>query len=330
MSNPRTAEEKARDWRAVKGLIAVLGKWEIGPEEVKFTQADDERYKLGIAVSSVRTADGDFRAKVRLSETEEGCAHFVLGHDSETRSGLTVGLGGFDQAYSVSRYWPRLSKSLVGFGRKDNLEPGREYQIEAALRGQLLVFRVDGTEVLRYTLPPLPGNQFGIKGYGSGDVTFKEIEARVEKPSAFIVMQFSEPYNSLWKEVIRPVARKAGFRPHRADDVLRPGVVLQDIVAGIAESQVVIAEVTPPNPNVFYELGYARAIGKPVVLLVEEPREGAKPLPFDISGFRCIFYEDAIRGKSKIERTLTKYLRNISQEVGVEEDGEEEEEDWDE
>ncbi len=326
MTHTRTEEEPTREWRPVETLIGVVGKWEIGAEEVKFTKYDDESFKIGIAVSSVKTADGDFQATVRLGETKEGCAHFVLGYDSKTQMGLTVGLGGWSTAYSISSFSPGRSHALATLGRYDNLESERDYKIEATLRGQLLVFRVDGIEMFRHTLPPLPGNQFGIKGYGPNEVTFKNIEVRVEKPRAFIMMQFSEPYDSLWKEVIRPVARKVGFHPHRADDVFRPGVILQDIVSDIAESQVVIAEVTPPNPNVFYELGYAHALEKPTVLLVEQPKEGAPPLPFDISGFRCIFYEDAIRGKSEVEGTLTKYLRNIHEEIsGEEQEGEEEE-----
>ena len=43
-------------------------------------------------------------------------------------------------------------------------------------------------------------------------------------------------------------------------------------------------------------MGYAHAVGTPTILLAEHPREGQGKLPFDISGFRCIFYDDAIRG----------------------------------
>jgi nucleoside 2-deoxyribosyltransferase len=126
-------------------------------------------------------------------------------------------------------------------------------------------------------------------------------------------MQFAEPYNSLYTEVIKPVAVRLGFDAFRADDVFRPGIILQDIIRSIAAADVIIAEVTPANPNVFYELGYAHAIEKPTVLLAEHPTDPSKRLPFDISGFRVIFYDDTILGKRTVETQLELHLNNIKE-----------------
>jgi nucleoside 2-deoxyribosyltransferase len=71
---------------------------------------------------------------------------------------------------------------------------------------------------------------------------------------------------------------------------------------------VIIAEITPVNANVFYELGYAHALEKPTILLANRKTE---KLPFDVSGYRVIFYDDTIGGKSNIESTLTEHLKNI-------------------
>ena len=120
-------------------------------------------------------------------------------------------------------------------------------------------------------------------------------------------MKFEETYDDLYREVIRPVCERSGFEVQRADDVFRPGIILQDIINGLLDSDLVIAEVTPPNPNVFYELGFAHALDKPTVLLA---RRGGE-LPFDISGYRVIFYDDAIGGKPQVETTLDKHLANI-------------------
>ena len=120
-------------------------------------------------------------------------------------------------------------------------------------------------------------------------------------------MKFDEPFDDLYREVIRPVCENSGFQVERADDVFRPGIVLQDIINSLLDSDLVIAEVTPPNPNVFYELGYAHALDKPTVLLA---RRGGE-LPFDISGYRVIFYDDSIGGKPQVESALDKHLANI-------------------
>ncbi|MGE0608989.1 MAG: hypothetical protein AB7O62_17975 [Pirellulales bacterium] len=294
-------------------LAAVVGKWQIDESKAEFTAYDDRSFKIGIALSNVRATSGRFKATVQLSEVNEGAAHFVLGYDGQQQSGYTIGLGGFDCAYSVTQcFLPRGSRKLFGIGTKENIKAGRSYVLDVELQGQAVKLSVDDTLVLEYTLPqPLPGDQLGFKGYGDGRVTFSDAFVDRHAPRAFVIMQFSEPYDSLWEEVIRPVAKNAGFDPHRADDVFRPGVILQDIVRGIKGSDVVIAEVTPKNANVFYELGYAHALGKPTILLAEHPEATGERLPFDISGYRCIFYDDAIRGKRKVEEALRKHLDNI-------------------
>jgi len=73
------------------------------------------------------------------------------------------------------------------------------------------------------------------------------------------------------------------------------------------ESDIIIADITPPNPNVFYELGYSHALGKPTILLAQ--RESR--LPFDVSGFRVIFYDNTIKGKGEVENNLRNHLNNI-------------------
>lgn len=68
-----------------------------------------------------------------------------------------------------------------------------------------------------------------------------------------------------------------------------------------------IAEITSPNQNVFYELGYAHALNKPTILLARRGKE----LPFDIRSYRVIFYEDTIGGKPVVEENLRKHLKAI-------------------
>ena len=70
-----------------------------------------------------------------------------------------------------------------------------------------------------------------------------------------------------------------------------------------------MAEISTQNPNVFYELGYAHALRKPAILLVRR-QEGQK-MPFDVSGYRAIFYDDSIGGKKAVERTLEQHLKAV-------------------
>ena len=87
-------------------------------------------------------------------------------------------------------------------------------------------------------------------------------------------------------------------------------MILHDIAQGIIDATIVVAEITPANQNVFYELGYAHALGKPTILLAER----GKQLPFDISGFRVLFYDNTIAGKKQIEEGFRRHLEAILRE----------------
>lgn len=85
-------------------------------------------------------------------------------------------------------------------------------------------------------------------------------------------------------------------------------MIFQDIQGEIEQAEIVIADITPPNPNVFYELGYAHALGKPTILLAQRDSK----LPFDISSFRIVFYNDTIAGKTEVRRSLRRHLEAIA------------------
>ena len=133
---------------------------------------------------------------------------------------------------------------------------------------------------------------------------------RVEsaKPVVFVVMQFTDDYNSLYREVIKPTCEKFEYAVVRADDTFTSGLIIEDITNSIRDAAIVIADITPDNPNVFYEVGYAHGIGKPTLLLSDKKRDS---LPFDVSGFRTLFYDNTIGGKRVVEERLTKHLEHI-------------------
>ena len=122
-------------------------------------------------------------------------------------------------------------------------------------------------------------------------------------------MQFTEDYNTLYREVIEPTCQSYGYSVIRADDLYTSGLIIEDITQSIREATIVIADVTPNNANVFYEVGFSHGIGKPTILLSDRKRE---KLPFDISGFRMLFYDNTIGGKRAVESRLAKHLDNIA------------------
>jgi hypothetical protein len=127
-------------------------------------------------------------------------------------------------------------------------------------------------------------------------------------------MQFSTPYNELYEEVVKPVCGEFHIESVRADESYGPGLIIADILQKIDEAKIVIAEITPPNPNVYYEVGYSHARGKPTILIADRALE---KLPFDLSPFRTLFYENSIDGKRRVEEGLRRHIRAILDPSGV-------------
>src|ERR1035438_3222209 len=105
----------------------------------------------------------------------------------------------------------------------------------------------------------------------------------------FVIQRFDKgPYDKRYRDVLAPAIRQAGFEPYRVDDDPGATVVIEDVETGIRESEICLADITPDNPNVWYEVGFALANGKPVVLICAEPRP--TPFPFDVRHRHIIMY----------------------------------------
>lgn len=99
-------------------------------------------------------------------------------------------------------------------------------------------------------------------------------------------MPFTESLNDVYDFLIKEALVKAGYQVTRADDIKSQSNILEDIVKGIIESDLIVADLTDSNANVYYELGIAHALQKKVVLITQEIDE----LPFDLRSYRVIGY----------------------------------------
>jgi len=106
--------------------------------------------------------------------------------------------------------------------------------------------------------------------------------------------------------IFEPAIRKAGLRAVRADaDIFATGKIMDQVWTGINAAKVLVAELTSRNPNVFYELGIAHALTKPVVLVSSNEED----VPFDIRHIRVIYYDVADQFWG--EKLLNKVAENI-------------------
>ena len=106
------------------------------------------------------------------------------------------------------------------------------------------------------------------------------------KPSAFVIMPLDEALKPVYELLIRPILEEEGFDVERADDIESQQNILKDILNKIRSSDLIVADLTDLNPNVFYELGIAHAFRRNVLLLTQTIEE----VPFDLRPYRLLEY----------------------------------------
>jgi hypothetical protein len=302
----------------------ILGSWRIQDNVQTFLGeghpaiAHGQSFPIGLAVSNANLQSGLCRTRIRFSAPfgeSEQAAGIVIGYRSSEQHYVFAELGAARSAYSVGEFvsgfgWRPLSVA----GGRENLSSDHEYLLELQIVGQELRIAVDEVPVLQYLLPkPLDGRQVGLIAAGVSPISFSNFAIKSNRPRAFVAMQFTEPFDTFYREVIQQQAEAAGFEVVRIDEKAGPGVIFQDIQREIEQAEIVIAEISPANPNVFnanvfYELGYAHALGKPTILLARRESQ----LPFDIKSYRVVFYNDTIGGKPEVERSLRKHLHALT------------------
>lgn len=138
-----------------------------------------------------------------------------------------------------------------------------------------------------------------------------EKEIKLEKgDSCFVMMPFGGVIGTYYEKIFKNAIEKAGLTPLRADDdMFGTGKIIDQIWEGINASKVLLAELTTRNPNVFYELGIAHSLKKPVVLISSKEED----VPFDLKHIRVIYYDmtDPFWGNKLIDKIAENILYAI-------------------
>jgi hypothetical protein len=260
---------------------------------------------------------GTISGEVKFIEStlEQGC-EFILHYEPSTQTFLTAGFNPY--IFCVVRSFSNLSVQAArvfgSAGPTAQLQPDRTYRLSVRVAGSEIAVAIDGVNTVVINLPfTLPRGQSGIWCAGAHDIEITNFLIDPVRPKVFVIMQFSPPYNELYTEVIQPVCESFGFEVVRADEIYGPGLIISDIEQNLVQANIIIADVTPVNANVYYELGYAHALRKETILVAERETK----LPFDISPFRTLFYENSIAGKTRVEHGLRNHLRAIQQRWAV-------------
>lgn len=129
----------------------------------------------------------------------------------------------------------------------------------------------------------------------------------------FVIQPFdNDKFDKRFVDIFEPAIIKAEFEAYRIDKDLSVRIPIDDIEKGISESAICFAEITTDNPNVWYELGFAFACNKDVVMVCSDERQGK--FPFDIQHRHIITYKTSSTSDfTSLEDTIARKIRAFKQ-----------------
>jgi hypothetical protein len=126
----------------------------------------------------------------------------------------------------------------------------------------------------------------------------------------FVIQPFDDggPYDKRYKDVLLPAITEADLDAYRVDEDRSSSIPIDDIEQNIRSSEICLADITLDNANIWYEVGFAFANNRPVVMICAKPRP-TKP-PFDIQHRHIIFYtQDSRSDFNKLQTEVTERLK---------------------
>ncbi|MCY4625636.1 MAG: hypothetical protein OXC99_11645 [Chloroflexi bacterium] len=139
--------------------------------------------------------------------------------------------------------------------------------------------------------------------------------ASEEKKTCFVIApigdtgsEIRERSDLVLEHIIRPAVEPLGYEAFRADEIDDPGIITSQVIQQVLDSDLVVADLTERNPNVFYELAIRHLIRKPFIQLV---REGDR-IPFDVAGTRTIFVDHTnLASAAEAIGTIRKQIQSL-------------------
>jgi len=136
-------------------------------------------------------------------------------------------------------------------------------------------------------------------------------------------MPFATQFNEVYKAIKSAVeGGEVCFHCTRADDFLHGGSVMEDILGAIGRAEIIVADLTTRNPNVFYELGIAHTVKleKKVILIMQGHSDSGNDeghsdndVPFDVSPLRRIPYDANPSGLEELKAELIKAFSEVGE-----------------
>ena len=289
------------------GSIVVL----VGDSVMKAREQDKSFQSVAQAMSKAPVAYCRLSEDDQFIEMNEAFAKLVGYETRELAEGELINKRRFGDLLADEK--SRDEYKRIQENRKSKRET-KPYQVNLQKNGEHVAVEIHGGSVSIRSRKAIPQTfgillESGVKIVSTQTMMITPLFGVPDKPErsadVFVVMQFKPELTRIYEDHVVSVAARLGLSVARADEMFTTRAVMLDIWTAICSSRIVIADCTGRNPNVFYEIGIAHAVGKPVVLITQDKND----VPFDVRHIRFIQYEYTAAGMTQFERNLEATIR---------------------
>lgn len=126
------------------------------------------------------------------------------------------------------------------------------------------------------------------------------------KKFVFVLMPFEKPFSDIYTYGIKQTCNELNLYCERVDEQIYQERILDRIYNQIEKADIIVADMSTRNVNVFYEVGYANGIGKNVILLTQKTDD----IPFDLKHHPHIIYDGQIKDLSNMLKPRLDWFLN--------------------
>lgn len=120
--------------------------------------------------------------------------------------------------------------------------------------------------------------------------------------------------DAVLRHIITPVVEARGYAAMRADHLPQPGLITSQVIQHVVDDELVIADLTGSNPNVFYELALRHALRKPLIQIIAKNDR----IPFDVAGMRTIQLDETdLDSVAAAKDEITRQIESLERDPGT-------------
>jgi hypothetical protein len=134
---------------------------------------------------------------------------------------------------------------------------------------------------------------------------YKILDFIAKRKTCFVLMPFKRKFRVIYGNYIKPILTRYDWISNMAEEIHEEREIISIVWEQVLRADLIIADLTARNPNVFYELGYAHALGKRTILLTQSMHD----VPFDLRHRQSVEYSATRTGYKKLVHSIADYIK---------------------